>query len=67
MKIINEANLSYEFIGRLIDDIINNCPDDTYNIGDVEIMNFGYKEKNYQLQIRYLKSYVEWKIWEVNE
>jgi N-acetyl-beta-hexosaminidase len=64
MKIINEADLSYEFIGKLIDDIINNCPNDTYNIGDIEIMNFGYKGREYRLQIRYLKSYVEWRFME---
>ena len=61
MKIINEAGLPYKIIGQVIDDIINRGEDETIYTGKVEAFTIDYKDNLYKVQIRYLKSYVEWR------
>ena len=61
MKIINEAGLPYKIIGQVIDDVINRGEDETIYTGKVEAFTIDYKDNLYKVQIRYLKSYVEWR------
>jgi len=61
LKIINEPCLPYKIIGQVIDDYINNNYEDTCYVGKIEFMRIGYKDKIYDVYIRYLKSYVEWR------
>jgi len=61
MKIINEARLPYKIIGQVIDDVINRDEDETIYTGKVESFTIDYKDNLYKVQIRYLKSYVEWR------
>jgi len=61
MKIINEAGLPYKIIGQVIDDVINRGEDETIYTGKVEAFTIDYKDNLYKVQIRYLKSFVEWR------
>lgn len=63
MKIINETSLSYETIGKIIDNIINDKKEDTNYIGKKELVLVRYGDKTIGVQIKYLKRYVEWKFW----
>lgn len=64
MKIINETNLCYAELGLLIDNIIKSDIGSTHYYGQVEhtIVEFG--SHKIQVQIRYLKRYVEWRFYE---
>lgn len=64
MKIINEIGLPYKVIGEIIDQVIELNPADTIYYGKVETTTFEYKGEKYRIQIRYLKSYVEWRFYE---
>lgn len=64
MKIINEPCLPYKVIGQVIDDYIEKSYDDTCYYGKIEYFEFMYREEIYKCQIRYLKSYVEWRFYE---
>ena len=61
MKIINEVGLPYKIIGQVIDDVINRGEDETIYTGKVESFTIDYKDNLYKVQIRYLKSFVEWR------
>lgn len=61
MKIINYPCLPYKVIGQVIDDYIENNYEDTCYVGKIEYFVIKYKEQKYKVQIRYLKSYVEWR------
>lgn len=61
MKIINEAGLPYKIIGQVIDDVINRGEDETIYTGKIEAFTIDYKDELYRVQIRYLKSFVEWR------
>ena len=61
MKIINEAGLPYKIIGQVIDDVINRGEDETIYTGKVEAFTIDYKDNLYKVQIKYLKSFVEWR------
>lgn len=61
MKIINGPCLPYKVIGQIIDDYIERNYADTCYFGKIEYFTISYKEKLYKVQIRYLKSYVEWR------
>lgn len=61
MKIINEAGLPYKIIGQVIDDVINRGEDETIYTGKIEAFTIDYKDNLYKVQIRYLKSFVEWR------
>ena len=58
--IINEAKLPYGIIGKVIDDYLNEY-EDTYYIGKLETIIIDYKNSIYNVQIRYLKRYVEFR------
>lgn len=64
MKIINNTNLSYAELGVIIDKVIKESYGDTIYYGQVEhtIVEFG--SHTIQVQIRYLKRYVEWRLYE---
>lgn len=64
MKIINEPCLPYKVIGQVIDEYIENNYEDTCYYGKIEYFEIQYKDKKYKVQIRYLKSYVEWRFYE---
>ena len=61
MKIINDAGLPYKIIGQVIDDVINRGEDETIYTGKIEAFTIDYKDNLYKVQIRYLKSFVEWR------
>ena len=61
MKIINNPCLPYKVIGQVIDDYIERNYADTCYYGKIEYFTIDYKDKLYKVQIRYLKSYVEWR------
>lgn len=67
MKIINEPCLPYKIIGQVIDEYIEDNLEDTLYFGKIEYLEFKYKEEVYKVQIRYLKSYVEWRFYERNK
>lgn len=64
MKIINEAGLPYKVIGQVIDDYIEKNYGDTCYYGKIEYFEIEYKRKRYKVQIRYLKSFTEWRFYE---
>lgn len=64
MKIINEPCLPYKVIGQVIDEYQNKWYVDTCYVGKVEYFKIEYKHKQYKVQIRYLKRYVEWRFYE---
>lgn len=61
MKIINEAGLPFKVIGEIIDTIIEKTYCDTIYYGKCKYTNVFYKGKEYRVQIRYLKSFTEWR------
>lgn len=64
IKIINNTNLTYREIGQIIDYDIERSYEDTCYVGKIEYFEVEYKNKKYKVQIRYLKSYVEWRFGE---
>lgn len=65
MKINNIAKLPYKVIGDLIDQCMKEYQGETFYIGKVSIFRFEYKNKLYRGRIRYLKTFTEWTIEEV--
>jgi hypothetical protein len=61
MKIINNSSLNYLAIGSIIDDILSNTKGTTHYIGQIEWTILEINGHKIKLQIRYLKSYVEWR------
>lgn len=61
MKIINIPCLPYKIIGQIIDEYIEKSYADTCYFGKVEYFKVEYKGEKYKAQIRYLKSYTEWR------
>jgi hypothetical protein len=64
MKIVNDTKLPYQIIGKVIDNIINSDYQDTIYYGKIQTFKIEYQDKNYNVQIRYLKKYVEWRFYE---
>lgn len=64
MLIKNETNLSNMEIGKLIDIVKSQDKENTHFHGQIEVGEVVYKEIVYVIQIRYLKRYVEWRIYE---
>ena len=65
--IINKAKLPYGIIGKIIDDYINDYEDTTFYVGKLEILVIDYKDILYNVQIRYLKRYIEFSFNEMEE
>lgn len=61
MKIINNSSLNYLAIGSIIDDILSNTKGTTHYIGQIECTMLEINGHKITIQIRYLKSYVEWR------
>lgn len=61
MRIINNTNLNYMQIGFLIDKVISSSAGDTIYYGKEEWLKVEYSGKTYDIVIRYLKRYVEWR------
>jgi hypothetical protein len=61
MKIINDTNLSYEMVGKLIDMTLKQDIGSTHYVGQVLYGSFEVGNKEVRVQIRYLKKYVEWR------
>lgn len=61
MKIINIVCLPYKVIGEIIDKYIEKHYMDTNYFGKVEYFEILYKNQKYKVQIRYLKSFTEWR------
>ena len=64
MKIINETNLCNAELGLLIDNIIKNDIGNTHYYGQIELTTVEFGSHIIQVQIRYLKRYVEWRFYE---
>lgn len=47
-------------IGKMIDDIMSRDPGETIYYGKVDKLDVKYDDVEYQIQIRYMKRYVEW-------
>ena len=60
MKIINNTNLSYKEIGQIIDEVMQTKEETNY-VGKIEIGKILYNGVPINIQIRYLKKYVEWR------
>lgn len=60
MKIINNTNLSYKEIGDIIDELMQ-VKEETNYVGKIEIGKVLYNGVPINIQIRYLKKYVEWR------
>ena len=60
MKIINNTNLSYKEIGQIIDELMQ-VKEETNYIGKIEVGKVSYNGKPINIQVRYLKKYVEWR------
>lgn len=60
MKIINIPCLPYKVIGQVIDEYIDMNYEDTCYVGKIEYFKIEYKKEKYKVQIRYLKTFVEW-------
>ena len=65
--IVNDAELPYQFIGMVIDDYLNDYEEDTIYVGKLEILVIDYKDILYNVQIRYLKRYIEFRFEEMEE
>lgn len=65
MKIINTPCLPYRVIGQVIDEYIERNYEDTCYVGKTEYFEFILQGEKYKVQIRYLKSYVEWRFEDV--
>lgn len=61
MKIINNTSLNYLAIGSIIDDILLNTKGTTHYVGQIEWTILEINGHKIKIQIRYLKSYVEWR------
>ena len=61
MKIINNSSLNYLAIGSIIDDILLNTKGTTHYVGQIEWTILEINGHKIKIQIRYLKSYVEWR------
>ena len=64
MKIVNDAKLPYRVIGKIIDDAMNSDYQDTIYYGKIDAFKIEYQNIKYNVQIRYLKRYVEWRFYE---
>lgn len=66
MKIVNETNCSYSVIGKCIDTIMKYSEGTTHYVGQVEHTTVEILDEKFNntrtlnIQIRYLKRYVEW-------
>lgn len=65
--IINKSDLTMKEIGRIMDRMINDGKEDTLYYGkkDSYILKHLDDEKDYKVEIVYLKSYVKWIFTEV--
>lgn len=61
MKIVNETDLSYTTIGKIIDTIKDQGIDDTIYYGKIDKTTCEIENLTVKVQIRYLKKYVEWR------
>lgn len=61
MKIINNTSLNYSTIGSIIDNILSDTEGTTHYVGQIEWTILEINGHKITIQIRYLKSYVEWR------
>lgn len=61
IMIINETDLDMRDIGNIIQYIQDTYPARTNYYGKVEATTIIHCNKEYKIQIRYLKNYVEWR------
>lgn len=66
MKIINNTTLNYRGIGLMIDTIVKNNQGNTNYYGKIEFCKMQIGNRVINVQIRYLKRYVEWYFWEAS-
>jgi hypothetical protein len=62
MKIVNETDLHYEAIGKIIDIISGRDIGSTHYFGQIEYTTCELQDgRKIRVLIRYLKKYVEWR------
>ena len=64
MKIINEANLTYREVGKIIDQIQDTFKGETMYVGKTDDYSVWFEGRKIRITIRYLKSYTEWGFYE---
>ena len=64
MKIVNETSLTYKSIGTIIDRVMASNTGSTMYYGKVDIITLEFGNTKVEVQIRYLKRYVEWRFYE---
>lgn len=67
MLIKNNTSLNYQTIGNIIDKITTENIEDTHYFGQVQWCQMNVYGKTINVQIRYLKRYVEWYFKEIKE
>jgi predicted transcriptional regulator len=59
--IINDTNLSYETIGKIIDTIIDRDIGNTHYFGQIEYTTYELESgEKIRVQIRYMKRFTDW-------
>lgn len=68
MKIVNKTDLSYQYLGWIIDKIIEMGKEDTHYYGQVQLTSIVIENnREIKIQIRYLKNYCEFRFEEVKK
>ena len=65
MLIVNKTDLSYQYLGWVIDKLIEMEQGNTYYYGKIEITTFVTENnREIQVEIHYLKKYTKFIFWE---
>jgi hypothetical protein len=66
-KVVNLTSLSNREIGHIMDRIISESDDQTNYIGKIERFTISHMddEKDYKIEIKYMKTYTQWTFTEV--
>ena len=65
MLIVNKTDLSYQYLGWIIDKLIEMEQGNTYYYGKIEITTFVIENnREIQVEIHYLKKYTKFIFWE---
>ena len=68
MKIVNKTDISYQYLGWIIDKIIEMGKEDTHYYGQVQLTSIVVENnREIKVQIRYLKRYCEFRFEEVKK
>ncbi len=64
MLIVNKTDLSYQYLGNIIDQLIEMSPGNTFYYGKIEYTTFEMEgNREIQVEIHYLKKYTKFIFW----